>query len=858
MSNYTEDEVRERIKALTPRAFSFSRKEPVTGDELVASVQDLIQRTMHSHIDAIYFLLQLAVRRQLAIATSLTQCLDFLDRAVLAANNPPVKADASKLTGLSDVLAAVQGEEGTARDRLITRAGVLATEFLHSSRSSDSAAGIRMSRTDARRVIPGILTKLMAGAVSLDNQAQAFRDARRNFTRARLVGAAVAQQAASARSALSGRLVTEDQDLTTSVVDALIFTELLKRRCTPLDVAQDKYNAAATRIVALPGQLVGTGLPYVPTATDQATVEFDSTTEGTLTVSAAPVAVATLRADMVRSEAGVHATRGDGANLIFAWTLKPDVVKGTIEIATASGGNTFTVRDKAADSTLREWDGASFVGPSLGAINYVSGAFTLTYVPGDEPDTAEALYCGYDYSLFGPTDAYTEFKVFDGNTLRVVTLDYSTALEDASDLDTALTAEFAGVFDVVAAGDDVELRTTTGGTHQRVMFPIYSDSSVPNPAFGGAKWTTPPANANVALGARATITASGQGEDRYLADIAVAAAITSAGTVSSQPQQFLSEVSEVTVAGGRDELPVTSVVGLAVGDRVLVSSPVAAMHEITVVNASSVTLGTEILAPADSGETLADPMDVSFSVVREELLVTSLKTTEGTRVFVDDGDEGLGLLSGSDKGTTAGVTLAAAPALELSIRAGDPVFEGDAQIGYVRTIDGLTLLCDYTTAPVIPVTAVRIRSLGEWTYTQVVYTLGPLVGSLRTLVTGESARAEYGVYGGSGVGYTQFLRATTNLRAKVAEFRVALEAYTGGLSAPMQGALRFLQGEGLSHPYELLLTLNFAGLAGMTPEEVSQQASVENALADVLAEFDGEQELVEWSTVDPLVNDYGE
>ena len=250
-------------------------------------------------------------------------------------------------------------------------------------------------------------------------------------------------------------------------------------------------------------------------------------------------------------------------------------------------------------------------------------------------------------------------------------------------------------------------------------------------------------------------------------------------------------------------------------------------------------------------------MDVSFSVVREELLGTSLKTTEGTRVFVGDGDEGLGL-AGSDEGTTAGVVLTGSPALELSIRAGDPVFEGDTQIGYVRTIDGLTLLCDYTTAPVVPVTAVRIRSLGEWTYTQAVYTLGPLVGSLRALVTGESARAEYGVYGGSGVGYTQFLRATSNLRAKVAEFRVALEAYTGGLSAPMQGALRFLQGEGLSHPYELLLTLNFAGLAGMTPEEVSQQASVENALADVLAEFDGEQELVEWSTVDPLVNDYGE
>ena len=567
MSNYTEDEVRERIKALTPRAFSFSRKEPVTGDELVASVQDLVQRAVHSHIDAFYFLLQLSARRQIALAAALTQCLDFLDRAVLAANNPPVKASATKLTGLSDVLEAVQTADGISRDRLITRAGVLATEFLHSSQTGDSASGIRMSRADARRVIPGILTKLMDGAVSLDDQARAFRDARANFTRARLVDAAVSQQAATARSALSGRLVTEDQDLTTSVVDALIFTELLRRRRTPLDVTQDKYNGAATRIVALPGQLVGTKFPYVPATTDQATVQFDSTTNGTLTVAAAPVALMTFQTEFVRSEQGVHGVRGDGVIVAFAWTLKPDVVKGSIEIITVSGGATFTVRDDPGDSTLREWSGVAFVGPSLGAINYLAGAFTLTYEVGDEPDAGEALYCSYDFSLFGPGDGYTEFKFFKGNSLLSATLDYSTALEIPADLDTALANEFEPVVDVSRNDDDIRIATTVAGTSQRLMCPAYTDASVPNVAFGGAKWTTPPANANVALGVRSPRIAPVQGEDRGLSDVVVAAAIASAGAVTTRPELLLSGVSEVTVAGGRDELPVASTSGLDTGSR---------------------------------------------------------------------------------------------------------------------------------------------------------------------------------------------------------------------------------------------------------------------------------------------------
>ena len=845
MSTFTTAEAKARLAALTPRTRTLDRGTSIDGSEVIQSVKDISQRALHSNIDALYYLVELAVTVQRVRLTELSALLLFIERLVLAANTQDMTASRTSLDAVLTVMEDLEVASAGDRIRLLRLLSRRTAEFAQSSKTASGSKKVGISPRQARESLASVSERFEKLMLSASTGAAAIENAVLDFVSAGLLDDAFGSQATAAREVMGEHTQEPETDsLSYAVLDAILLESLLNQRVLAVNPSQDKYSGTVTSTLSENAALLGLTLPLTASAAGVATVEVDGgPASDSITGPAATGVVMSIpiaAGDLIRSEHSTHGTLPDGIITSFVFFSKQDVIPGSVSITTTVSGLVVEYRDDYMNANLFLWDGATLAAPPVGTVVYDTGVVVINFPTA--PDAGAGLYITNKYALIGRNDAYDDFTVFIDNTITTVTVDLAMAsVTSVTSLAAALDLAF-GTIAVTDVGSDIILTTDRVGTSARLLLPDYA-APVPNLEYGGAKWLVAPTKLNQVIGAVQASIPDAQGRDTALNQLIVGAAISALVTVDTLPELIASGTVTVTDIGGTSPKEF-AIPGLQVDDIIIVQSPVSASYRVASATDTVATTSQEALRQLASGEIMNTSVVCSYTVRRDRLRVVSLANTA----------VGLGL-AGSAYGTISTMTMGEEPTLQYSVRKGDPLIVGSVEIGEVTKVVGPVLSVKLNGAQINPVTSVIVRSKGAHRFVPLQSVLQGEFARWATL-TAANVFSIFKTYAVSGSNIQQYASTMTEVRAAVLVLQTAYAAYDAINLADIVSLLTYLSTEKMSIATEYLLALNFVGLAGLTSADLSKQARLEYMLETAALDFNSGNDQTEWYSNDTLLSDY--
>ena len=841
--SYTEEEVKARLATLVPGATSLDKLSGTDGSEIVQSVKDLTERTLQGNVDALYYLVELAAILQRARIAETQAALLYVDRMILAANNPGHQADRTRLPDITSVFWDLTDSDRGSRTRLSTLLSRKATDFAKSSKTPAGRQQVGVGPKAARAAAAPVVDRLAVLLPLLQAGALAVDEAVENFTTVDMYGVAFSVQADIARRVMEEHAdAPADDTMSDAVLDSILLDSLMQQRLTLIDPRAPKYEGAVTSTVAGPATLLGTPLPLQGSGGAVA-LTVDGVPGATLTAPNGAACVLSFPVPttaFVRSDGGVHTTLGDTANKIFSFALKEDVVPTTVVVLTTLGGAPHELRDNGFGS-IRLW--TSFLGAlSYGTINYTTGVLDLVLIAA--PDSSARVAVSHDFYLVGKAAPYNVIGFIVNNTSTGLPVDLTAGpLVDITQLETELFALTSITPSIV--GDSIEMTHDDLGTRARIACPEYSLPTL-NTAFGLPKWTVVPNNLNEALGVVNSNIPDAFGTDVGLADMVVVGSLNIGATSEL--------VYSGTVTTSSNIFPIP---GLAVDDVLVVQSPIPATYRVASVTSTTATVAVTsgALRPVAAGFAVDASVSCLVHARRDRLQAISTANTDSSSVLVTG--PGLGM-TGSAAPTVTTVTLTAAPDDRYKIKPGDvlTVAATSAPIGVVSSVRGTTIGVILNGTEPLPLPTVTIWSRGGRAYADLRIPLYALRTELDSAVSGFVKLASAALVSGVALGRYQVRRA--DLQAALAALVAAYDTYDAYNVGSVASLLAYLRGEKMTLAASLLLGLDFSGFSALTANTLSKQSQMEDLLEAAVVEFGGANEQTEWYTNDALLSDYEE
>lgn len=865
---FSESDVTSKVAALLPKHTLLNRDEVPDPEQWMASIGDLVARVLLADQDALWSLVGKAAVRISKLATKITASLSDLELDIAAARTPdPDVAD--KTAEIRSILHRMLGAGKVPRAELATKLKVLTSAYAASSKLPSGKKYTGRDPAIARASLQEATDLVHADLVTLKDLCGFFVRAMDSFNIATLEDAANDQQVVSAVVALSDRSTGGDVGTQDALLEAVVIAALLTNELTK--PVPDKPKVTGTAVVSevVPAFVLGDAMPLSrPKSaypTGLSTTLTVNGVSGSVTATASPTPTFSVGAAdgfLVASETYVVAT-GDGATLDYTGTpfyLKTYTEPASVTVTTVIGAVTKTSVDTPAGAT------GSFAGAGFHAnseIVYATGRLKLQFT--GNVDNLAGIFVTYTYHPIGlmqkmvagaDTGDFNGFKIFKDNTLKSVSAAQTTSLSTQTLLAAALDAVLAAsTIDCAASGQEIVFTADNGGSCGQFMFPATSTAGVLNTGDGGPTWSTWPANLNDALLAVNETLGRVFGTDLYLEDLVVAS-VDAEMVVSVDANSVLPSEAVTVASASPTSVTVSDATNVSAASVVEFLDPIRCVIDVASKVGNVLTLSREYPFDLDSGTTLLASQLVSLRVSENFLRYTSSKSDNTSVINVSVAGIGELPINGTC-GVVKSITFAASAGSQYIVRPGDYLYEASERTGKItgNAISANKYPVAYTKALTTAYpTSIDIRSRGGENFRSARTSISAALTVLdKDLDDFSTEMVAYGWSGANTVGYVRMIAAVPVFLTSV---QTAADAYSFNLVVAVDGLVKFLREEKLSKVLQILSDLQFTELATATPEEISEEVSIESLVEDMIATLDQGDDFVETADGDTMLGDY--
>lgn len=847
---FSATEAQQRAAALTPPVQHVDRATgaSTSPDEIFAGIKTRIVEALSYDYDSMYYVILHAAKYGASLAAAANFLISEIAKLVPQAQNANAPAGQAVSLRTEQLIALLDAEDTfTDKAEYVNKVAQQAQQLAKEATSSNSPM---YSPEQATERLQAALAEYADTVSVLRVLVSNIEEAVSVFSVLRPENTEVARQASFGAKHLR-ESYDDGAHKATVAVDALLLSGLLQSAASPIDITSNKYDGAVVQGAATPAALQGNSFPRpVPYSAfplgDACTVLVDGVYAGTITAppSLPPELVTYVPPNLFSStETG---SIGTGTGLVFALSffLKTYVAAGSITISYVAAGLTISVTDNGVGG----WSAGA------GAVSYSTGVATFT--PAAAPDLGTTILCRYTYSAVGDlqvrngagvlTGAYPQAKCTVQNTVysRALPISPYTSLVG---LAAAMSASFVG--DGVSfstSGDSLLADAIDGGSASQLMYPVTS-TPVLNPSFGAPTWSTPPTTVNDAIGASFNAgTGRAFGSDTELDDLAFVGAAAAKATLSTQR----SVIASAQAASVALVAPTTVAVSVpvALGDLILVRSPVVTTHVVVGLGVGDVVVYPELPFAIDSITGLPPATtDIVFDVERAQLLVSSNST--GVDSAVAATVAGIGI-SGTAVGTPAAFAL---PTLgsKVALRTGDRVYQVGTYAFSLSSVSATSAAFTPTQTTTLPLGTVSIRGLGRDSYVSLLAGLSAARKALSRLWSSEYQDAAR-LFAFSGTGHKQYTEAAAAATTALATLLPLLSGYTANKTDEIDSLFSFLKEENLQPVLSLLITASIERLLLLDPSDLSAGATVEQLSSDLVSFLETDEVVDVNSVYDPL------
>lgn len=871
--SYTETEIRERIARLLPSTAIINRAGATNPEEWLASLADLVTRVVCSDTDCIYYFLDLTAYELSRLCAQAAAEITSLQAEVTAARLPATSFQ-DDTNELADLLFEIEVAGKGRRAELAARFDTLARDFARSSKLPTGQTYLGRGRRQARAAIPGLLDTIVSLIDQVRVLATCFTTALLEYDRSDMETAANDFQATALRRSLVDRISAIDDDPQDLVFDTAISSSLLKAKLARPDIHAAKYTGTATVSKIAPVFVLGGAMPFsypesaYPTG-ESATLKVNGGVAFNITCPVSPAPRFVLYPPELESSESISPSFpllpgelywvGDGAKVVFDLIqLRTYIKPGSVNVVAYDGAtgpsNTVDVTD-AGDGTFTGGVGI-VVGNSL--VDYVTGQLEIEFsVAIPLGHVVQVTYSYYpigtmEWAAVPPGFAITDFNNLDflqDGVLVSATLGQVTPIKNVADFDTALAAALAASYTTTVVDGTIEVYDENGGSAGQLVFPSISAGDY-RTFESGPTWVTAPDSLGALVGLTNTATSAVQGKDTTLADIAVP---NSSIKLSISPNTIVAK-STKTISSATS-LVIDDASAVLAGDNLVVLSPNACVLPISVVDTATDTLTFSRKYPfsANTAVTLAlvASESIDFKITRDQLKIEVVAPTTASEIEVVSA--GFGLTVGTTTGFPEEITLDGdVPTDPFLIKAGDKIFQGDADIGEVTSVNAGVLGTSFS-GGTLPLGTIEIRSRGRTSYLAATPEVEKGLFAISDLA---DWRDEVLMYAMSGTAVKQYSNAISTLQGALTDIQTGCAAMDANKVTSAEGLLRFLADEKLSGLKRVVQRCKFGDFGTLTLADISEEADLEGRMAEMAAEFSSDEEFLEVTQGDTLFGDY--
>lgn len=863
--SFSETDVTKKVGELLPDNAVLSRDSVPDPEQWMAGISDLVARVLHTDQDAVWALAAKLALRIKKLSTDIDTAIADLETDIAAARvqDPIVPASTQEIYLLVQEMV---GAGANKRADLAARLDVAVSAY---AGGSTLPSGQKYTGRDPAVARSGLVDKAEAihsSLVTLVDLCNAYTNIVDEYNSSNLEDSANLQQAQSALAALSERGLSQDGQTQDAVLEATVISSLLTNELTKLDIEEAKTDGSVTINETIPAFVTGDALPLSrPESTYPSgmtsTVSGNGAAAGTITGAFSPspsLVVPVFDSMLVETETYAPIT-GDGTQANYLGTpiyLKTYVEPGSVTVETSAGGALKT----ATDDGVGGFTGGVHADSN---IDYNSGDLRLRFTA--NVDNNVPVVVSYTYHVIGKmqkyvsganTGSFNTHKIFKDNTLVTGMVAQTTSLSTQALLASAIDAAVSGdTIDCAADGKSVVYTSDNGGSCGQLLFPDYTVSATRNTSLGGPTWSTWPANFNEAILAINSRVTRSLGTDTYLKDLVIQSAVSDEIDVTRDNNTILAPEPATMTLAAPSTLTVSDGTNVTRFCVVEFSDPVKCVIDISSVAGDVLTLARPYPFDHDTGESLLSSQEVRYRVTQNNLRYTSKKSDATSSVSVTVA--GFGEVTSPIYGVPVSMTFAELRGTHYYLRPNDFIYDGTTQIGTIsgKATATLTHPVAYTQSVAVALpTSVSVRSRGWVNYESSKPKIQPVLSTIEeTLDVFVQEVTAYGWSGANTVSYQETLDTVKSFTSDAYDAAITFDA---NAVSSVNGLLRYLEEEKLTKILKLVRELKFTELSTATPEDISDEVSLEELLVAMVVELEQGDDFVETADGDTMFGDY--